>query len=89
MVEEGRSAGRIGQRRYLGGDAASTGDDVIEERTQLRFAGEITDYDALILAIKNEPEIREAVDKVVARIGRNEDAAVPAGMIRVEDKRAA
>ncbi|MES0071871.1 hypothetical protein [Mesorhizobium sp. M0058] len=49
----------------------------------------ITDYDALLQAVKNDPEVRQAVENVAARIARNKDATVPAGMERVEDKRAA
>lgn len=49
----------------------------------------ITDYDALVLAVKDDPEVRQAVEKVAARIARNKDATLPAGMERKEDKRAA
>ena len=49
----------------------------------------ITDYDALVLAVKDDPEVRQAVEKVAARIARNKDATLPAGMERIPDKRAA
>jgi hypothetical protein len=49
----------------------------------------ITDYDALVLAVKDDPEVRQAVEKVAARIARNKDATLPAGMDRIPDKRAA
>jgi hypothetical protein len=53
------------------------------------YVPEITDYDALLLAIKDEPEIRKAVQTVAERIARTKDAALPAGMVRKEEKRAA
>jgi hypothetical protein len=53
------------------------------------YVAKITDYDALLQAVKNDPEVREAVEKVAGRIARNKDAIVPAGMERVPDKRAA
>lgn len=49
----------------------------------------ITDYDALVLAVKDDPEVRQAVELVAARIARNKDATLPAGMERIPDKRAA
>ena len=52
-------------------------------------AVEATDYDALVLALKNDPEVRDAVEKVAGRLARNKDATLPAGMERVPDKRAA
>lgn len=53
------------------------------------YVHEITDYDALLMALKDEPEVREAVDKIAARIARTAGAPVPAGMKRVEDRKAA
>lgn len=53
------------------------------------YLGAVDDYDAALLAVKNEPEIREAVEKIVNRIARNKDAPMPAGTRRVEDRRAA
>ncbi|BCH12001.1 hypothetical protein MesoLj131c_62590 [Mesorhizobium sp. 131-3-5] len=53
------------------------------------WVAKITDYDALVLALKNDPEVRDAVEKVAGRLARNKDATLPAGMERVPDKRAA
>ncbi|RWH18034.1 MAG: hypothetical protein E5X18_14405 [Mesorhizobium sp.] len=53
------------------------------------WVANITDYDALVVALKDEPEVREAIEKIAGRIARNKDAALPAGMERVPDKRAA
>lgn len=53
------------------------------------WVANITDYDALVMALKDEPEVREAVEKIANRVARNKDAALPAGMERVPDKRAA
>ncbi|MDG4905972.1 hypothetical protein P9228_05860 [Mesorhizobium sp. WSM4898] len=53
------------------------------------WVANITDYGALVMALKDEPEVREAVQKIAGRIARNKDAALPAGMERVPDKRAA
>lgn len=50
---------------------------------------EITDYDALLQALKNEPEVREVVEKIAGRIARTAGAPLPAGMNRKEEKRAA
>ncbi|RUV37458.1 hypothetical protein [Mesorhizobium sp. M7A.F.Ca.MR.148.00.0.0] len=53
------------------------------------WVANITDYDALVAALKDEPEVREAVEKIAGRIARNKDAILPAGMDRIPDKRAA
>lgn len=53
------------------------------------YVAEITDYDALLQALKDEPEVREVVEKIANRIARTAGVPVPAGMKRKEDKRAA
>ena len=53
------------------------------------WVANITDYDALVVALKDQPEVREAVEKIAGRMARNKDAILPAGMERIPDKRAA
>lgn len=53
------------------------------------WIAEITDYDALVQALKNEAEVREVIEKIAGRIARTAGVPVPAGMKRKEDKRAA
>jgi len=52
------------------------------------YVAKITDYDKLVIALKDTPEVREAIEKVAGSIARGK-GPVPAGMERVEEKRAA
>lgn len=52
------------------------------------YIAKITDYDKLVLSLKDTPEVREAVEKVAGSIARSK-GPVPAGMERVEERRAA
>lgn len=52
------------------------------------FVAKITDYPTLLMALKDTPEVREAVEKVAGSIARGK-GPVPAGMERAEERRAA
>lgn len=52
------------------------------------YVARITDYDKLVISLKDTPEVREAVEKVAGSIARSK-GPVPAGMERVEERRAA
>jgi len=51
------------------------------------FKAEITDYDALVIALKDDADVRDAVGRVAHRLANTKDAAIPSGMRVVEDTR--
>jgi hypothetical protein len=50
-----------------------------------RWVGVITDMEAFLIAVKDEPAIVEAAQRVANRIARDKDAEIPAGMQRKEE----
>ena len=83
-AKEAAAAEREAEARAVG--AGRTG-----ARTSLRtyYSAHITDYDALVMALKDTPEVREAVERVANQIARSKDAPMPAGAERHEERRAA
>ncbi|WEX10331.1 hypothetical protein [Chelativorans sp. AA-79] len=53
------------------------------------YTARITDYDKLVMALRNESEVREAVEKIANRIARTQGATMPDGAERHEERRAA
>lgn len=84
LAEEAKIAEREAEARKV--QAGRTG-----ARTSLRtfYEAAITDYDALVSALKNEPEVQEVITKIVNRIARTQGAEMPAGSERREERRAA
>ncbi|UVC14745.1 hypothetical protein [Mesorhizobium onobrychidis] len=50
------------------------------------YKAQITDFYALLDALKDEPGIREAVEVLAHRLANTKDATIPAGMKVVEDR---
>lgn len=84
LAERAAQANREAEARNV--NAGRTG-----ARVSLRtfYEARIVDYDKLVMALKDEPEVREAIAKIANRIARTQGAAMPEGSERIEERRAA